>query len=405
MSASKKTEFKKVISTGTPEEINLKLNENISLLNQTFGSEKFSALHQVINTRTSDCLQVLKHLIDAGINCNLKDIYGNTSLLFAAKLSKLEVAGYLVKKCDITVQNSNGLNIIHMLASRGGLNAVMGSNESGLKCNTDIQLKELINRKTFSNMSYQKEFDSLQKGKGNTVIVNGWYPLHYAALSCDLESVNWLINHGAEVNRPNSDLVNARELLEKYNNQLASSKLEQQSKKIIGKLTVGRPIHPPKTQKETCKEKKKQHAKSQNEDSEGSDYRDKSDDDYSSYDCYSDDFETGESDDSCSTSTMMPSVNVKCNGKADTGLKTSRSCVSIASSERGVQTSRMSNRSSTSGYSRVRTPADGGERHETPSKGMFTSKFTLVFLYFYIIIYIKTNIDNPILVWMASMKM
>ena len=199
-------------------------------------SQAGSFLHSAANYGSLD---IVKLLINRGINVNVRDENSNTALHFAVKERHARVISFLVRQgADVNARNKSGYAPLHSFCY------YYGNNEANiasilLENGANVNIKDNHGRTPIyywkpNSLSKHKKLDELdflirEGADVNAIDFYGFTPLHWLAQSKnpDITHATLLISHGAQVNakdfygqtplywamrRRNADLVSLLEL-------------------------------------------------------------------------------------------------------------------------------------------------------------------------------------------------
>jgi ankyrin repeat protein len=175
--------------------------------------------------------ELLKKMIDIGMDVNIKDEHGNTALIVAIKNKDIEFAKYLIEKgADIKLCNDDGRSAIcvaienelndfafEMIEQSGGIESDIASNKKSFLHVAVI----------FGNIEFIKEL--LDKGINiNIKDAHGENALMYAIRGGAIEIAEFLIERGINVNDVNLENVDALQmaLRQNENTQLVKKLLD-----------------------------------------------------------------------------------------------------------------------------------------------------------------------------------
>ena len=131
---------------------------------------KLKDIFKICTFNASKCLHIL---LDQGINVNIQDDYGWTSLHFACRYNRVEIVKLLLDNgINANIQDNHGWTPLHWVCV----------------CNSVEAAKLLLNNGTNINM---------QNNYGTT-------PLHFACENNSVEIVKLLMDNGANVNIQNN---------------------------------------------------------------------------------------------------------------------------------------------------------------------------------------------------------
>ena len=199
---------------------------------KTYGAEKGSIIHLLINTHLKDKSEVtiekLEVILRHGAKPEQRDTYGNNAVLHAVKLGKNKLTQCLIDKCKVmplTDSNNYGMNLFHISALHGNWSVL----EKVINKIGQDKSQKLMNQKTW------KVFSRYVPTLGKTVSVRSWTPLHFCSAFCHLDCVKWLVKHGVETKATNAEGLMAGEILKTF--QFVKS--EAIAKQCYGYIVAG----------------------------------------------------------------------------------------------------------------------------------------------------------------------
>jgi ankyrin repeat protein len=147
-------------------------------------------------------LDILKNIIKAGADVNMKDKIGNMALHYASQTNNVDIALELINaKSDINFKNvflSSPLLFSILTKSEDVFNIL-------IKMNVDVQGTPLYNAIKMKNMNMIKAL--IKKGADINTISYGYTPLSLAVLNNDEELIKLLLDNGANINKASTDLT------------------------------------------------------------------------------------------------------------------------------------------------------------------------------------------------------
>ena len=212
-------EFVRMLTCGSLEKIEKYLHELDQqrlqdYMSKTYGAEKGSIIHMLINTHLKDnpdiTIAKLEILMEHGAKPEQKDTYGNNAVFHVVKLRKNTMTHWFIDKCkDQILMDSNnyGMNLFHISALHGSWHVLQ---LIGKKLGPEKSQK-LMNQKT--GKMFQRYIPTL----GRTVSVRSWTPLHFCSIFCHLDCVKWLVKHGVDTRATNGEGLMAEEFLRSFN--------------------------------------------------------------------------------------------------------------------------------------------------------------------------------------------
>ena len=168
-------------------------------------------------------LGMVKYLCSRGADVNVKSFFDSTPLIAAAEAGKLDIVEYLIEKgADINFTSCYGRNaissaynkkfddIFEFLVSKGARIETIRST-GGNMCILNI----LARRGDIDTLdSYVKRGADI-----NYQDKRGYTPLHYAAEARNIETIKYLLKHGANFSIKNNHGETASELIIKWNDR------------------------------------------------------------------------------------------------------------------------------------------------------------------------------------------
>ena len=166
---------------------------------------EMSPLHKAVYFREID---TIKSLINAQTDVNSQDMpFKNTPLILASFYGYADVAQLLFEYgAKVNVTNDKGFTPLHRACYSGHLNIV----EWLLNCGADINAQDQIKGYTPAFHAYIKNnfviVEFLINNNANIAVPNknGYTPLHEICRLGDTDAIDFLINHGADVNAKDS---------------------------------------------------------------------------------------------------------------------------------------------------------------------------------------------------------
>lgn len=170
---------------------------------QNYG--EYRSLPELHKAVLNSDIDLVKKLIQEGVNLEVKDKKGETALFYAVDQNKINIAKYLIsKKAELNVWNVHGKPLIHSAIANNQSDLVQLMLDNGLDVNGKKQEGTLL---TLSCNLQPNNFKLIQLFVNYRVDVNAKDRYHSSALMYlatkekpNLEIIRYLLKHGANVN-------------------------------------------------------------------------------------------------------------------------------------------------------------------------------------------------------------
>lgn len=171
-------------------------------------ASSWAPLHRAVHGLDGDALTTIKMLLDRGVDIEVKDSYGRTSLQRAFDYDKLDIAELLIKNgADIEAKNGEGNTVLHQAASLRKSDAIkllvkMKADLNAKNENGDTALELALNKNEYG----EKNIVELLK----PLIINGadietrnwqhWTPFQRVITYGWFDAAKLLLDNGADIN-------------------------------------------------------------------------------------------------------------------------------------------------------------------------------------------------------------
>ncbi|HEV2601147.1 MAG TPA: ankyrin repeat domain-containing protein [Candidatus Babeliales bacterium] len=149
-----------------------------------------------------NAIEQIKKILAKGVDINIRNEDGQTPLIYAAKMGKLDVVQFLVAQgADINIQDQLGRTSLMYAIKLSKLDVVKFLIEKGAA----VDVQDIGNDTALTYAVQRGSLDVLQllSTKGATVNIQnrqGWTPLMYAGLAGKIDVIGYLIQRGADLN-------------------------------------------------------------------------------------------------------------------------------------------------------------------------------------------------------------
>ena len=172
------------------------LKENISKLN----SSDYSLLH--VAAKVEDSEIIIEHLIELGIDVNIRDLGGNTPLMISANYNcPKNLKTLLQNKANTSLFNNDLNSALHLSCAGNHLESTKVLIQNGANPNADAGNKKTPLINAIKGKPNLKIIDLLLSNGADINYGNGnATPLMFAISYKNLELVKYLLDRGAEIN-------------------------------------------------------------------------------------------------------------------------------------------------------------------------------------------------------------
>jgi ankyrin repeat protein len=197
--------------------------ENTTTFSQKLVPQNIISNYDCTNPETGDSLlimaskkgntQIVKYLLEKGVNINIKNKHGNAALHMASHNGHEEVLKALLEKgADINLSNTKGNTPLHLAAYKGqkGIVEILLANINCEKSAANQQGYTPLLLAISSDNENTVKTEIIELFKSNGVNIDettqfGYGPLHIAAVNNQYEIIPYLISNLADVNEKTGD--------------------------------------------------------------------------------------------------------------------------------------------------------------------------------------------------------
>ena len=187
-------------------------------------------------------VEEIKELLKKGADVNASDKYGDTALMVAATLGKLDIVKCLVELgADLEAKDGAGRTALMMVANWGKLDVVKCLAE----CGADLEAKDMHGRTALMWAATEGQIEVVKYLAECGADVNAkdeWYgetALMKAARDGNLDMVKYLVEEGAQLEVKCENCETAKEVAKNWKRYDCVEFLEEAQKKVSAQKTKG----------------------------------------------------------------------------------------------------------------------------------------------------------------------
>ncbi len=187
-------------------------------------------------------VEEIKELLKKGADVNASDKYGDTALMVAATLGKLDVVKCLVELgADLEAKDGAGRTALMMVANWGKLDVVKCLAE----CGADLEAKDMHGRTALMWAATEGQIEVvkyLAECGADVNVKDEWYgetALMKAARDGNLDMVKYLVEEGAQLEVKCENCETAKEVAKNWKRYDCLKFLEEAQKKVSAQKTKG----------------------------------------------------------------------------------------------------------------------------------------------------------------------